>query len=337
MKTDLADRGSEGVPASPTRSRKAQRLGTLVRLACTGAAFAFLFTRIDSADVVASMGRIPLSGLALALTALASSVVAGVVRWNVLLRAYGATNSARWGELGRWYMIATFYNLLPGSVGGDVLRGYATRHFFEAGRATQSLSVVFVERVMGFAGLLMLTAVATASDPVARKEVLLYSSLGLFAAAGVIAALAVGRRFSRYLPSRLAAVVDGLPTIERPRPFIAALALSVLTHVLLSISGYALLVPLAAQVTLADALAYFPLVTLAAFFPLTFAGAGARDTAVVFLFAQVGVARADALACSLALLCCHLLLAGSGGLVPHPSLSASPLAATNPGGTTRLV
>ena len=59
----------------------------------------------------------------------------------------------------------------------------------------------------------------------------------------------------------------------------------------------------------------FPLSVVATYFPLTVAGAGARETALVVLFARYGVDRADALASSLALLAITLGLAALGGLV----------------------
>jgi hypothetical protein len=59
----------------------------------------------------------------------------------------------------------------------------------------------------------------------------------------------------------------------------------------------------------------FPLGALAAYFPLTIAGAGTRDAALVLLFARIGVARSDALATSLFLLVCNLALSAFGGLL----------------------
>jgi uncharacterized membrane protein YbhN (UPF0104 family) len=169
--------------------------------------------------------------------------------------------------------------------------------------------------VCGFAGLLVLAAGATLLSPLARSEVLVYSAFGLCAALGAVAALAIGRRISSRLPARIGKLAAALPEIERPGPLAVALALSVFTHVLVAMTGYAVLAALVPSVSFTEGMAIFPLGTLAAYFPLTVAGAGARDTALVVLLSHVGVSRADALATSLSMLACNLLISGIGGLL----------------------
>lgn len=304
------------VAIKPARSARLLRFA--LRLMVTGAVFALLFSRIDVHAVAQSLLRIPLLGLLGSFCALFGVVATGVVRWRALLAAYGAHRSPSWAELGRWYFVGMFYNLLPGAVGGDLLRGYATRRYFADGAATRSVSVVFVERVLGLTGLLLLCALATLLGPLRDMEILLYASLGLCCAAGAVAALALGRRLSGHLPTRLAALARGLPVIEQPWTFGFAVAMSVVTHVLLSIAGHIVIGSLAPTVRLSDSLLFFPIGTLAAYFPLTVAGAGTRDTALVLLFARVGVPASEALASSLALLFSTLLLSAIGGLLRVP-------------------
>jgi glycosyltransferase 2 family protein len=293
-------------------------MGFALRLLVTALVLAYLFFRADLAQVLAAMRRIPVASTCAAFATLLAGLAAGVVRWRALLVAYGAHGRPRWGDLARWYLVAGFYNLLPGAVGGDVLRGYATRSLFADSAAVRSLSVVFVERVLGFAGLLVLAAAASAFSPFARAQVLLYSSLGLASAVVAVLAIASGRRFSSLLPARLAHYLDDLPTLVAPASFAAAVVLSVVSQLCASAAGQFLLASIA-PVSWADSLVIFPIATLAAFFPFTVAGAGARDGVLVVLLGRLGVAPADALAASLALLACHLALATSGALVRTPT------------------
>ena len=289
--------------------------GLGVRLAITALVFAFLFRRIDISEVGDSLARISplalLGGVGGALVALGS----GLVRWRVLFSAYGARSLPAWAELARLYMIAQFYNLLPGAVGGDVVRGYATRRYFDDAGAVRSVGVVLVDRLLGFLGLLLVASIATLTSPLPAREVLTYAALGLLAALGAVTAMTLARRLADVLPERIARLARMLPELQRPSLFAVALALSLLSHIGVSLAGYAILAGVSPQVRLLEALVIFPLGALAAYFPLTFAGAGARDAALIYLCAQYGVARGDALAASLSLLMLQLSIAAIGGLV----------------------
>lgn len=302
-------------PPAPPQPRKSW-FGSALRFAIPAAVLGYLFWRADVREVATALTRIPVRGLLGALLCTTAAMLTGVIRWRALLIAYGAQRVPRARPLVRWYFASIFYNLLPGSVGGDVMRGYATRSCFHMG-AVSSLSVVFVERVLGFAGLLLLTAIASCFSPYAGPEVLRYSLLGLAIAVCAMLALAFAQRLSHWAPAPIAKHLGALPSLVVPSAFVGAVAWSVAAHLLLAASGHVLV---SSFVTLSwiDSFVVFPLATLAAFFPLTVAGAGARDTALVLLLGRIGVPEADALACSLAMLFCSLAMAALGALLGQP-------------------
>jgi uncharacterized protein (TIRG00374 family) len=296
------------------RSQLRGRLIAVARLVLTFAVFGYLFTRIEVPALAASLERIPTWAALASLSAQLVAVLCGVLRWRVLARSAGALYLPRWSESVRQYLVGMFYNLLPGAVGGDVLRGYETRRYFDESTAVRSVGVVFIERVCGFAGLLVLASSATLARERVNGAVLVYSAIGLSAALLAVFALAIGRRVSARLPAKLARMASSLPALENPLALLTALALSVLVHALVAATGYVVLVALT-PVGFAEGMSIFPLGTLAAFFPLTIAGAGARDTALVVLLSEIGVSRADALATSLSMLACGVVVAGIGGIV----------------------
>jgi len=306
----------------PSRLRLATRW--IVRLGLTAAVFAFLFSRIDARLVASSAARIAPVALVGSVLLFASAVLVSVVRWRALLVAYGASSLPSWGETTRLVMMALFYNLLPGAVGGDVLRGVAARRYFADGSATRSVGVVFVERVFGFAGLLILSAAATVVSPLGDRQVLVYALLGLCGALAAVLGLVIGRRLSGHLPAPIAKLTSSLPVLERFGPFAFALALSVVTHLCVSLSGHVLMRSLTDRVSLLESLSVFPIGTLASYFPLTVAGAGARDTALVVLFEKLGVDRADALATSLCMFAGNLFVSALGGLAQLRARDAKP-------------
>ena len=289
-------------------------LGWLVRFAVTALVFGYLLRLIDVRSVWSKLLALPVAALLGSLTLSALAAGAGFLRWRALLRAYGAQTLPSYLASGRIYGAALFYNLLPGAVGGDVYRGYATRHCFADGSATRSMSVVFVERIFGFSGLLLLASVAAVLGTHTEPQVLFYSALGLSAALAAVLAISFGNRLSDMLPAPIARITRALPTIQHLSPCLWALVLSLMTHVLISLAGHVLIHSLAPSVTLVQSFATFPLGTLAAYFPLTVAGAGARDIALVELFARLNVPREAALTTSLCILGCSLIISGIGGL-----------------------
>jgi uncharacterized membrane protein YbhN (UPF0104 family) len=312
----LASAMASAAPA--TRSTGRAAIGVMMRVArvvVPALVFGYLFTRIDARALLGSLRALPISALLGALALFTLALTIGFIRWRALLSAYGAKTLPSYPESGRIFCGAILYNLLPGAVGGDLYRGYATRHCFADSAATRSVSVVFIERVFGFAGLLVLASATSLLGKRAEPQVLFYSAIGLCAAIAAVLALSLGRRLGPWLPHAIAKRTDTLPAIEHVGPFVLAIGLSILTHIVVSLAGHVLISSLAPSVTLAESLANFPLVTLASYFPFTVAGAGPRDVVLVMLFAKLGVPRESALATSLAILACNLILSGLAGLL----------------------
>ncbi len=304
---------------APALAAKSARRGTairrLIQIVATAAVLAYLLFSIDAGAVWNSVRAIPASALLGALCLLYSTVVIGFFRWIALLHAYGAHRMPSYPEAVRVFCGSLFYNLLPGAVGGDLYRAYATRHCFDDGAVARAGSVVFVDRVLGLTGLLLLLGAASLFASSDGTQLLLYSGVGLCGAFGAIVLVSTGRRLARWLPRPLAQIVQALPAIVRPAPFAIAIVMSLVIQVMIAMAGHLLVSSLAPSVTLFDSMATFPLGTLAAYFPLAVAGGGARDVVLVMLFAKLGVPRESALASSLCLLGSNLSIAISAGLL----------------------
>src|SRR3954467_9921078 len=104
-----------------------------------------------------------------------------VARWRILFSACGFTAKPRWRDLFRAYMIGSFYNVyVPGGLGGDVLRAIATRDLVGAGGTPAALAVVFLERTLGLAALLVVLAVGFTIFPLPGVgSVMFWSGTGL--------------------------------------------------------------------------------------------------------------------------------------------------------------
>src|SRR6188508_494325 len=143
-------------------------LGIALRVLGTAAGLAWIATRVDLEAARGALGRIPIATFAAASALVAANVVAGAVRWRVLLRAYGAARIPALPRLVYLYFVAFFYNnYLPGAVAGDVGRGVVTRDAFAGEGTTGALAVVLVERALGLFALFALLAIGLATTPTA--------------------------------------------------------------------------------------------------------------------------------------------------------------------------
>src|SRR5689334_18248770 len=138
-------------------------LGLALRLLGTAGGLAWIALTVDLGKALTAIGRIPVVVFVLACGLVAANVVAGAMRWSVLLRAYGATRIPPLSRLVYLYFVAFFYNnYLPGAVTGDVVRGVVTHEAFDDEGATGAIAVVFVERVQGLFALFALLALGLA-------------------------------------------------------------------------------------------------------------------------------------------------------------------------------
>jgi len=287
--------------ASGEKRRRYLRWG---RIAVTIAAVAYLASRVDPGDVLYAFQRLSLGAALTAITVVVCGLLCGMVRWRLLLRAYGAID------------IPTY---APGGVGGDVIRGVAGRKAFgdlDWASATTGVAVVFIERVIGVSALLVLATSAYLIQPIPGIEhVGLWAALGLAAAGGALLGIAIAPRLAPLLPEKLGKPLRALPRLYSIGPFLAAIVLSLIIHAINIVAGHAIMSSLEPSVTFAQSAVVMPLIGASAFFPFTVGGAGVREAAFAALYGTVGVPEASAYAASLIFWGTQLISAGVGGVI----------------------
>jgi uncharacterized membrane protein YbhN (UPF0104 family) len=292
-------------------------LGLALRLLGTAGGLAWIALTVDLGKATAAIGRIPIVIFVLACALVAANVVAGALRWKVLLRAYGAVRIPPLSRLVYLYFVAFFYNnYLPGAVAGDVGRGVVTHEAFDEEGATGAIAVVFVERAQGLFALFALLAVglAIAGGAIDSTALWWWTVLGCAGSCALVGAIPVARRLAPYLPRPLAKIAGRLPALRDRGAFVIALGLSVVTQALIAIAGWQLLAALG-PIDLGASLLVVPLAAATTFLPITVGGAGAREAVYVALMGRLfGWPEADALAASLGLWGAHLVVGGVGGI-----------------------
>jgi len=293
-----------------------RRLGLVLRVLGTAAGLSYIAWRVDLGKAEAALATISIATFIAAIALIAANVVAGALRWRVLLRAYGAVAIPPTTRLVQLYFVAFFYNnYLPGAVAGDVARAVVTRDALAEG-ATGALSVVFVERLLGLFGLFALLAVGLlgAGGQLDGGTALWWwtiaGSVGSFV---LVAAIPLARRLAPHLPGPVGRIAGRLPQLVDAKAFAVAVVLSVATQLFVALAGWLLLDALR-PISLVASLLVVPLAAATTFLPITVGGAGAREAVYVALCGRLfGMPEDLALAASLGLWLAHLVVGAIGG------------------------
>jgi len=230
-------------------------------------------------------------------------------RWKLLLAVQGV--SASFFTLVKSMLVAVFFNnFLPSTIGGDAMRAYDTWKM--GGGKTQSVSIIFIDRLLGIFTLfifallaLLLTSIDVSFISNVKVWILLAVAAGfigiyiLFFKAGVI---------SQYLhqhdQSRPNMVIRFLEKIfdvfavynGKPGVLSTALMLSVLLQLNVIFHYYLLALSLGIDIPLQAMFIIIPVAIVVMMIPVSINAIGIREAIFVTMFAFYGVSNADALA-----------------------------------------
>jgi uncharacterized membrane protein YbhN (UPF0104 family) len=295
-------------------------LMTTLRLLVTAGLLWALAARFDLGRAAELMGRasLPLIVATLGVLAVANLIVA--VRWHLILSAEAPSPGP--AILAKIVFVGLFFNqILPTGVGGDAVRAWRCRKLgIGLGAAVKS---ILLDRACGYLVLVVVYAAALPS--------LLHALPEAWEQAGVIAGLAGG------LVGLLALVtLDCLPRAmlrlrviaplaelsrESRRLFThlkrcgAVLGWSVLTIGLTIIAFKLVADAIGSRLSLGSWIMIVPPVTLLQLLPVSLAGWGVRELALVIALGSFGVPAEAALATSVLLGFCTILVGLPGGLI----------------------
>jgi uncharacterized protein (TIRG00374 family) len=258
---------------------------------------------MDLATVSETLARLPLGSAAACLVLLISTTLLASLRWRLIMQGIGSPLAC--SDTLSLTFIGTFFNqVLPTSVGGDAVRIWRTRRLgIGYGNA---IGGVFLDRLNGVVGLVLVVALGVwfmggRIDNAALRHGLLMTLPLTLVCLGFLSFLdrlpAVVRRW-RGLEK-----LGDLASITRRAFFtfplaLKLLALSLLGHVLASLAVFVLAEGLGEPLAFLDSLALLPSVILITMIPLSFAGWGIREGAMVVMFGFAGVTPEVALSLS---------------------------------------
>jgi len=232
------------------------------------------------------------------------------IRWSLLIRAQGFPVPMR--RLGMLYLVGHFFNtFLPGATGGDIVKAYYAA-LESPDRRAEAVTTVFIDRIIGLLGLILLTVLVTALRlrfflnvprmkwALAVNVALLFGTAAaafvlfrrhLFEEGSVMSKVATGRFGEAFRKA-----YEALRFCVLHRSLVSmTLLISVINHLVLVFCAYLLGRGLNMRLPLADCLAIFPVINTISALPFTPSGFGTRENAAVFFLAALGASEADAL------------------------------------------
>lgn len=257
-----------------------------------------------------------LSTIATAVVLIVGLLALQTVRWTTIVAATGCR--LRFATALRLVLISYFFSqTLPSSLGGDAVRIWYAR---SAGLSTiKSFVTVILDRLVAMFALLLVIASTLpwlfdlADTPVVPWTLAGLSSVGLLGLFSILALDRIPAQFLRKVPHVIQQLSEDARTLFfGVRYSLLSVVLSLLVHIAITAVVFMLAQALDVRVTLWNCMLLVPPTILAMTLPVSIAGWGVREGAMVSALGWVSVPPSDALALSV-LFGAVLLLAGLPG------------------------
>jgi uncharacterized protein (TIRG00374 family) len=299
--------------------------GYLVKILITAGLFWLIARKLEWAEVGTRLAEVSWWNLIFVLALIAVQNVVLTERWCLITRSLGSFLPRRDGLV--MMLASQFFNQgLPSSLGGDAVRIWCLQR---AGmRFSQAAIAVTLDRAIGFITLLVLTAFTLPVFVAIARNRGPIELVGLAVAAGlVLLAIGVsplGRAIVRSLQRRLNLsglgfvfdLLRGLRGLLKSRAIaVPVIGYGVLAHLLSVAVVYVLALGINASVTPGMLFVVMPTVMLVSFLPISLAGWGVREAALVSAFSLVGASTVEAVLISVAMGLCYLAFGLLGGII----------------------
>jgi glycosyltransferase 2 family protein len=303
---------------------------------------AWLLSKVNIKDSLNQMKNANLLILLIAVVIFLFLILISVWRWKIILDARNIKFS--FGYLVKIYFACWFFNnILPTSIGGDVIRVIYT---IKDNNKTGAFSATFVDRMIGFVGLFVIALIASLLILLTRHQTrfLTFNILGLIILVAIILMLFSDRAhrffsriFRRIKIFRLGDIIDraygAVKTYrEKKAALFASLLLSLLLQADLSLTWFFTGYAIGSRISATYYFLFIPIVGLLTMIPLTIGGLGIRENSFVAFFTAAGLlAKVQATSISLLYLVINFFFALIGGIMflflkrnaPEIKLSAS--------------
>lgn len=321
-------------PAAPAKSSARQVSFAIVKALVSCALLYVLFQTYDIEAALKRVAGVEPRAFLVAAALLVASMVLAAWRWRIIVGALDGNLPAKMAFSLVW--IGLFFNqALPSNLGGDAVRIWM--FYRQDGVLKRAIGSVLLDRgtaLVGLAVLVMLTFPLAAQfiGDTTILAVLAFLVAAIFI--GLLVLVWLDRLmvlFVRLLPVRFYHSItsfaeDSRIVLAPGRYGLYVLGLSIGNQVLMVLIMFALARGLSIDVELLTLLVLIPPVILASLLPISFAGWGVREGAMIAMLGTVDVAPENALVLSVAFGFLTLIFSLPGALVWFLSDNRKPVA-----------
>lgn len=293
--------------------------GLIVRIVVTVVLFALIFRTIDVKELLATYQDIVPRLLMLGIIFQLLSTTLASYRWYLVMQPLGYTQS--FGFFLKSYFKGSFFNQgLPTSIGGDAVRVLDVARLGE--RKRDAFIGVFIDRVLGLVGLLVLNLVVNLFNPELLPKGL-FLAINLLIGLGLLGFIVLYllqrlQFLARWRISRFFMKISRHLSIVMATPKQAAIQmlLSLAVHFLSLLAIFLIGRSVELDFSLTTYLVLVPPAILLTLVPLSLAGWGIREGAMIGLFTLLGADKVTVLSMSI-LYGIVLIVASLPGLIVY--------------------
>jgi glycosyltransferase 2 family protein len=290
---------------APNLPKSAQQMRHLLALGAKVAVSASLlylaFSRVDLGAIGSRLEQAMVSWLVALVTVLSIQLVLVALRWRLIGLQCAASFSIPMAI--RYVLIASFFNqTLPSTVGGDAARIWFVSRAGAGWKA--AIYSVIVDRVVGMAVLVAVVAICLpwlielVRDPWGRGGLLLVNGAAIV---GTATFLIIGRIHAPWLKRNwamhhIAGTAEvALRVLSNRRRAGEVIGISITIHLLTVTAVWCAARATSVPLEFGPALLLVPPVVLIATIPISIAGWGVREGAMMAVFAYAGLSQVDGL------------------------------------------
>ena len=277
-----------------------------LKIALSGALIWYFIGKSDLGAVMESLRQVDAATVVAVLAMFLAQIVLVAWRWGALMRLVGVGKGFSFHEIVRTVWSANFFNTtLVSSVGGDAFRLWT---IVRAGNPLgKSVNSIFLDRLTALMALMILIAISLpyVMELIADEAAFLSYALLIAAFLAGFAALFHADRLPRRI--RHWQLVRGLANLAADTrrlslhmdTLLPVAALSLLVHILNIFVVYVLARGLEIGISFLDCFFLVPPVILAMTLPISIAGWGVREGAMIVSLGLIGVSQESALVLSI--------------------------------------
>jgi uncharacterized membrane protein YbhN (UPF0104 family) len=331
---------------APHESSRARRYGILaVKISVSVILLVVLFSKTDTAQLWQTARLASLPWLLAAMAVFGIATLAGVWRWNLLLKAQHIHMTFK-AALASFVVALYFNNFLPSNIGGDVVRIRDTAR--RANSKTLATTVILMDRILGLIALVFVAALGATAIGRLRHTVAPIWPVWLWAAflAGaaattpaVFAPAGFGRMLRpltvfhpEWVGNRITTLTGALARFgEDPGALLWAFGGAVFVQCALVVFYFAVAYALHLDVPFTDLAVVVPMSFVVQLLPVSVGGFGVREAFFSYSFHRLGQPIESAVLLSLVAQALSMLfsLSGLGTYVwrsHHTTAPISPIA-----------